>query len=452
MVLTAMQLIVSDRKHIVIGLGKTGVSCVRYLKAQGATVEVVDTRDDPPGLDQFKEEFPDVPVMLGALNGEYLKTAADLVVSPGVAMAEQAIQEAIAAGVDVTSDVDMFSCVADAPIIAITGSNGKSTVTSLLGEMAKKSGTKVAVGGNIGIPVLSLLDESVELYVLELSSFQLETTRRLSALASTVLNISPDHMDRYAGLQEYHQAKHRIFRGAQYALVNDEEALSQPLMAQGMEAVHFGLDKPGLKKFSSVTESGQTWLTFGFDRLINVATMKIKGRHNWSNALAALALGHIAGLSMDSMLETLTEYEGLPHRCQFIKDIEGVDYINDSKGTNVGATVTALESFGRSGSGKVVLIAGGEGKGADFSALTSPISKYVRSVVLIGVDAERMAEIVPSEVPVEFAESLDRAVCVAKGKAEKGDTVLLSPACASFDMFSSFEDRGKVFESAVNNL
>jgi UDP-N-acetylmuramoylalanine--D-glutamate ligase len=452
MVLTAMQLIVSDRKHIVVGLGMTGVSCVRYLLAQGSQVEVVDTRLQPPGLEKFKAEFPQVPVRLGPLDAEYLSSAADLVLSPGVALAEPAIQEAIKAGVDVTSDVDMFSCVSDAPIIAITGSNGKSTVTALLGEMAKDAGTKVAVGGNIGKPVLDLLDQSIELYVIELSSFQLETTRRLGAMAATVLNVSPDHMDRYENLQGYHQAKHRIFRGAQIAVVNDDEPLSQPLMTQTLETVHFGLDRPGLKKFSTVTDAGETFLTFGFERLINVAEMKLKGRHNWSNALAAMAFGHTAGIPVASMLETLKSFPGLPHRCQLVREIGQVNYINDSKGTNVGATATALESFGRAGLGEIVLIAGGIGKDADFTPLSPLLKSYARAVVLIGRDAALIEKVVPEGVTVQHAIDMNEAVCLAKKFAKSGDTVLLSPACASMDMFDNFEHRGQVFEAVVNSL
>ncbi|MCG8612991.1 MAG: UDP-N-acetylmuramoyl-L-alanine--D-glutamate ligase [Pseudomonadales bacterium] len=451
-----MQLIASDKKHIVVGLGKTGLSCVRYLKRQNAWVEVVDTRDLPPGLTELQSEFPDVVVHRGPLEVDVLKTAADLVVSPGVALAEPAIQAAIEQGVEITGDIDLFSCVAEAPILAITGSNGKTTVTSLLAEMGRKSGTKIAVGGNIGTPALDLLDPSVELYILELSSFQLETTRRLGAFAATVLNVSPDHMDRYDSLAHYHHAKHRIFRGCQHPVVNDDEPLSAPLMAQGMESVHFGLSNPGLKKFSTIHElNGDqevVWLSYGFDKLLNVDELKIKGRHNWSNALAALAIGHTAGLPLSVMVETLREFPGLPHRCEWVAEHNGVDFINDSKGTNVGATCTAIDSIGGLTSGKLILIAGGVGKDADFALMEKLVAKYVKCLVLIGHDAEKIRSALSEVVPCIDASDLPDAVTIAAQKATPGDTVLLSPACASFDMFDSYEHRGTVFRDQVKVL
>ncbi|PID43023.1 MAG: UDP-N-acetylmuramoyl-L-alanine--D-glutamate ligase [Proteobacteria bacterium] len=446
-----MQLMVSDKKHIVVGIGKTGVSCVRYLLGQGADVEVVDTRENPSGLDKFRSEFPHVPLRLGPLDSDYLCTADDLVVSPGVAIATPEISRAMDVGVHVTGDIDIFSCVAEAPIIAITGSNGKSTVTTLLGEMAKNAGTKVATGGNLGTPALDLLDPSIELYILELSSFQLETTRRLGAMSATVLNVSEDHMDRYPTIEAYHAAKHRVFNGSNNAIVNDDQPLTNPLLTQGMRVIHFGLGHPALKKFSTISEQEEVWLAYGYQTLLPVREMKLRGKHNISNALAALALGHTAGLPMDRMVETLKTFSGLPHRCEWVRTINSVDYINDSKGTNVGATCAAIDSLGGTISGKVILIAGGEGKDSDFSPLKSKINRYVSEVCVIGRDAKLIARVAEG-VPVTFCDTLQDAVIRANAVARPGDLVLLSPACASFDMFDNYEQRGCRFAEAVNRL
>ncbi len=451
MVVNAMQLIASDKKQIVVGIGKTGVSCVRYLLRQGANVEVADTRRQPPGLAEFKSEFPDIPLRLGSLDADYLCSADSLVVSPGVSIANPEINQAIDAGVDVTGDIDIFSCVAEAPIIAITGSNGKSTVTTLLGEMAKKAGTKVAIGGNLGTPALDLLNPAIELYILELSSFQLETTRRLGAMSATVLNLSEDHMDRYDSIQSYHTTKHRVFLGCQNAIVNDDQPLTQPLITQGIQVIHYGSGHPGLKKFSVIAEKKETWLAYGYKPLLPAKEMKLRGKHNISNALAALALGHTAGLPMDDMIATLKTFAGLPHRCEWVKTIHGVDYINDSKGTNVGATCAAIASLGETIDGKLVLIAGGEGKEADFSPLQSKINQYVKEVCLIGRDAGLIAPVAEG-VAVTFCATLREAVSRANTVAEPGDLVLLSPACASFDMFANYEQRGNSFVEIVNTL
>lgn len=451
MVVHAMQLIASDKKHIVIGLGKTGQSCVRYLLKQGARVEVVDTRVQPPGLKEFREQYPNLPIRLGELDADYLCSADDLVVSPGVPIKHPMIQRAMENGTDVTGDIDLFSCVAEAPIIAITGSNGKSTVTTLLGEMAKKAGTKVAVGGNLGTPALDLIDPSVELYILELSSFQLETTRRLGAMSATVLNVSEDHMDRYEGMQDYHAAKHRIFYGATNAVVNDDLPLTSPLMTQGMKSIHYGMGNPGLKKFSVIREDNEQWIVHGYRSVMPVSDIRIKGKHNLYNALAAMALGHTAGIPIEVMVQTLKEFTGLHHRCEFVRSINGVDYINDSKGTNVGATQAAIESLGETCSGKLVLIAGGEGKGADFSPLREVVDKHCRGVVLIGRDAAAIEQVLSPGKCVNAA-SLDEAIHKAQNLALAGDMVLLSPACASFDMFDNYEHRGSEFVRLVRQL
>ena len=425
---------------------------MRYLLSQGKHVTVVDSRSAPPGMADCKAEFPQVEIYCGEFDVELLCGATQLVVSPGVSINEPAIKEAKRRGVKITGDVDLFSQAVSAPVIAITGSNGKSTVTTLLAEMAEQSGMNVAVGGNLGIPVLDLLDSNVELYIIELSSFQLETTQRLGAWAATVLNISEDHMDRYPSKLAYLQAKQRIFRGCRYVIVNADDILSEPLMVEGMESIHFGIGKPNLRKFSASTDGSDSKIYFGFEALINTSDIKIKGVHNISNALAALALGMAAGIDMSSMLATLKIYSGLKHRCEWVRSVDGVDYINDSKGTNVGATATAIESFGLSGDGKVILIAGGEGKGADFSSLTPVLSDFGRSVILFGRDAEKIESDLNKAIDIKRASTLEEAVSVAKSLAKQGDTVLMSPACASFDMFSNFEKRGDAFIDVVNLL
>lgn len=447
-----MSLIATDNKSIVVGLGITGLSCVRYLKSKGHSVEVVDSRTNPPGLDLCRAEFPNVKVHCGPFDADFLSLATQLVVSPGVAISEPAIEEAQRRGVRVTGDVDLFSQLTSAPVIAITGSNGKSTVTTLVAEMARQAGIKVAVGGNLGTPVLDLLDENIELYIVELSSFQLETTHQLNALAATILNISEDHMDRYSSKLAYLQAKQKVFKGCRYVIVNEDDVLSGPLMVEGMKAVRFGVAKPDIGKFSTIKESDKTFICHGFERLIDVDDVAIKGTHNISNALAALSLGHAAGIDMGSMLKALKQYTGLAHRCQWVRNIDGVDYINDSKGTNVGATLTALESFGLSSAGKVLLIAGGEGKGADFSSLREPVLAYGRCVILFGADADKIESCLGGVAPVLKVSSLEEAILEAKKTAQSGDTVLMSPACASFDMFRNFEERGDVFVKLVKQL
>lgn len=408
---------------VIIGLGKTGLSCIRYLLKKNTDIAIVDNRINPPGLPELKNYSPNVPVYLGCFHENILSQADELVISPGVSLKEPAIAKQIKNGKPVIGDIELFARAARAPIIAITGSNGKSTVTTLVGEMAKCAGINVGVGGNLGIPALDLLTApEPDLYVLELSSFQLETTYSLKAKAAVVLNISPDHMDRYENIEEYKAAKMRIYNGCEVAVIEGEWNL-----------------------FS--TEGN--YLTYEKQKLLSIDKLKIKGRHQVSNALAALALGAAAGLPMAAMLKALREFPGLPHRCQWVAKINNVDYYNDSKGTNVGAAKAAIEGLGR-GTGhcaltKIILIAGGQGKGADFSELFPVVEKYVRAVILIGQDAPKIKTALTGACKILFAESMREAVKFAAQEAQPGDMVLLSPACASFDMFNNFEHRGEVF-------
>ncbi|WP_443691329.1 UDP-N-acetylmuramoyl-L-alanine--D-glutamate ligase [Pseudomonas sp.] len=447
-----MSLIVSDHFRIVVGLGKSGMSLVRFLAKQGVSFAVADTRDNPPELATLRQDYPQVEVRCGELDVEFLCRADELYVSPGLALATPALQQAAARGVKLSGDIELFARNAKAPIVAISGSNAKSTVTTLVGEMAAAAGRRVAVGGNLGTPALDLLDDSVELYVLELSSFQLETTDQLGAEVATVLNVSEDHMDRYSGLPAYHLAKHRIFRGARQVVVNRQDALSRPLIGEGLPCWTFGLNTPDFHGFGLREENGEKYLAFQFDNLMPVRELKIRGAHNQSNALAALALGHAVGLPFDAMLSALRTFTGLAHRCQWLRERAGVNYYDDSKATNVGAALAAIEGLGVDIAGKLVLIAGGDGKGADFSALRAPVAAYCRVVVLLGRDAELLAKTFGDAVPLVRVKTLDEAVQRAAEWAQSGDAVLLSPACASLDMFKNFEERGRVFAHAVEGL
>ncbi|CDF85846.1 UDP-N-acetylmuramoylalanine--D-glutamate ligase [Pseudomonas knackmussii B13] len=447
-----MSLIASDQFRIVVGLGKSGMSLVRFLARQGTPFAVADTRENPPELVTLRSQYPQVEVRCGELDADFLCRAQELYVSPGLSLRTPALIEAAARGVRMSGDVDLFARHAKAPIVAITGSNAKSTVTTLVGEMAAAAGKRVAVGGNLGTPALDLLADDVELYVLELSSFQLETCERLNAAVATCLNVSEDHMDRYDGMADYHLAKHRIFRGAKQVVVNRADALSRPLIADSVPCWTFGTDKPDFKAFGLIEEGGEKWLAFQFEALLPVRELKIRGAHNHSNALAALALGHAVGLPFEPMLQTLREFAGLAHRCQWVGEREGVNYYDDSKATNVGAALAAIEGLGADIDGKLVLLAGGDGKGADFSALREPVGKFCRAVVLLGRDAELVGAALGDDVNKVRVQTLDEAVRKAAELAQAGDAVLLSPACASLDMFKNFEERGRLFAKAVEEL
>ncbi|WP_028240327.1 UDP-N-acetylmuramoyl-L-alanine--D-glutamate ligase [Stutzerimonas azotifigens] len=445
-------LIASDQFRIVVGLGKSGMSLVRHLAGRGVPFAVADTREQPPELATLRRDFPQVEVRCGELDVDFLCRASELLISPGLALSTPALQAAAERGVRLSGDIELFARQARAPIVAITGSNAKSTVTTLVGEMARAAGRRVAVGGNLGTPALDLLADDVELYVLELSSFQLETTERLDAEVATCLNVSEDHMDRYSGLPAYHQAKHRIFRGARQVVINRDDRLSRPLIGEDVPVWSFGLGKPDFRGFGLIEEGGEKHLAFQFDTLMPARELRIRGAHNQSNALAALALGHAVGLPFEPMLDTLRRFAGLPHRCQWVGERAGVSYYDDSKATNVGAALAAIEGLGEDIAGQLVLIAGGDGKGADFAPLRPAIARHCRAVVLLGRDAGRLADALEGATRLERVASLDEAVARAHALAGPGDAVLLSPACASLDMFKNFEERGRLFAAAVEAL
>ncbi len=444
-----MELIATDNRQVVVGLGATGLSCARYLASKQRKFSVVDSRQNPPGLDEFNREFASVPLTLGEISSESLAGAGRLVVSPGVSLKEPAIAQAMAEGVAVCGDIDLFREDATAPIVAITGSNGKSTVTALVAEMAKQAGKKIAVGGNFGTPALALLSEQEpDLYVLELSSFQLERCVNLAAEVSTVLNISADHMDRYDSMLAYHQAKHRIFRNCKKIVINRADTLSRPLMAEGVEVLTFGLDNADFNGFGLMQEQGEEWLSFQFKPLMPVSELKMIGRHNIENALAALALGKSADLEMAPMLQALRNFSGLEHRCQWVAAIDGVDFYNDSKGTNVGASIAAIKGL-ETRANNIVLLAGGVAKGANFTPLLPVLMQYVSALIIFGEAADELESLCGEDIHCIRVDSMEQAVNSAAEVAESGDAILLSPACASFDMFDNYQHRGEVFTQAV---
>lgn len=441
----------APKKVLVIGLGKTGLSCVRYLSHRGQQVAVTDDRSDPPGLAAVRDELPDVALFLGRFEPDAFDHAEQIVVSPGVSLKHPLISEARARGVEVIGDIELFARAATAPVVAITGSNGKSTVTTLVGEMARAAGLAVKVGGNLGTPALDLLPvegPEPDLYVLELSSFQLESTFTLAARVAVILNISPDHMDRYSGLADYAKAKQRIYRNAELQVINLDDEYAARLADAQRACIGFGVREPDNGHYGVREIDDELWLVRGDERLLPAAEIRMAGRHNLSNALAALALGGAVGLSHQAMFDTLATFGGLPHRTQWVGERDGVVWYNDSKGTNVGATLAAVQGMDR----PVVLIAGGQGKGADFRLLRDGLKDRVRAVVLIGQDAALIEAALQGVTSTVRADSMEAAVEQAAQLALPGDAVLLSPACASFDMFKGYDHRGEVFMDAVRRL
>jgi UDP-N-acetylmuramoylalanine--D-glutamate ligase len=438
------------QRALVVGLGLTGLSCVRYLLGCGYKVSVVDSREQPPMLAALPESDDLVACHTGGWDPALFRNPGLLVVSPGVSRREPVIARAIAEGATVVGDIELFARAAKAPIVAVTGANGKSTVTALLGVMCREAGLDVRVGGNIGVPALSLLDEAAPpFYVLELSSFQLESTYSLNAYAATVLNISRDHMDRYASLASYAAAKARIFRGDGIMVLNADDASVMTMARPDRRVVRFGFDTPPTADdFGLVNKPDGTWLGKGGQAWVAAASVRLQGRHNLTNALAAMALADVLGVTPEAMQRALSDFAGLPHRCQVVAHHADVLWVDDSKATNVGATLTALTGQTR----PVVLIAGGEGKGADFSVWRQALVSRVRALVLIGRDAPSIERALGQVVPVVHAGDMQQAVARAHELARAGDTVLLSPGCASFDMFRNYEHRGEVFTSAVQAL
>jgi UDP-N-acetylmuramoylalanine--D-glutamate ligase len=435
------------KKDFVLGLGATGLSIARYLQREDRDAIFFDSRDEPPGLADLEELCPDAEVILG--EAELPGDVDRVIVSPGIPDSDPLIQAARKAKLEVISDIELFARDAGAPFAAVTGSNGKSTVTTLLYHMCQAAGREALAGGNLGEPALDLLDrEPPEIYVLELSSFQLQRTADLPAKVAVLLNVTPDHLDWHTDEDEYREAKYRIFREAEAAVVNRADEAAAEYARDASNVISFGVDAPGDGHYGIRREDDEVFLARGDSVLLAVNELALVGRHNQVNALAALAAGELLGLDMQSMLQVLCEFPGLPHRMQFVRRVSAVDYINDSKATNVAAAVASIESV----DGMLVLIAGGEGKGGDFSALSEPLENKLRAAVLIGRDAEEIDAALETIVPTYFAQDMKDAVEQAAAYAESDDTVLLAPACASFDQFDNYAARGNAFREAVEAL
>ena len=438
---------------VVAGLGISGVSAVNFLHENGYRVAVTDSREVPPGHEQIPAA---VQTSFGQLDQDLLLQAEEIVISPGLDPQLPAIQAAIAKDIPVISEIQILRRATDKPIVAITGSNAKSTVTTLIGLMAQQAGVKVAVGGNLGRPALDLTHDDPDVYILELSSFQLEATSSLNAEVAVVLNMSEDHLDRHGDMAGYHAAKHRIFQGVKKVVYNRDDSLTRPLVPDVTPMQSFGLNAPDLKQYGILREdNGTIWLARGRERLLKSSDMYIQGTHNVANALACLALGEAIGLPMDNMLETLKTFKGLEHRCEFVKEVNGVRYYNDSKGTNIGATLAALDGLGaaiEAQGGQVAIILGGQGKGQDFTALRESLQKYAKVVVLMGEDRSIIENAIAGTTTLLHATSLQQAVELCQQHTHAQDVVLLSPACASFDMFTGYPERGHRFVEYVNAL
>ncbi|MGA7949869.1 MAG: UDP-N-acetylmuramoyl-L-alanine--D-glutamate ligase [Thiobacillaceae bacterium] len=452
----------SGKKILVAGLGDTGLSCVRWLRLRGAAVSVADSRDHPPNARILQEQLPDIALHTGPFQDKVFEAAELLVLSPGLSLSEPAVARARANGVEVVGDVELFARAIAVlnqnsdqamKVIAITGSNGKSTTTALVGEMCKAAGWLTRVAGNIGIPVLDALLEvetgaapMPRVWVLELSSFQLETTSSLNADAAAVLNVSEDHLDRYPDMESYAAAKARIFSGSGVQVLNREDPRVLAMARPDRTVVTFGIHSPVTESHFGLCESE---LCQDSRQLMPLGEMPIAGLHNVANALAALGLATSIGVPETQALQGLRHFRGLPHRVEWVADIDGVGYYDDSKGTNVGATEAALFGMGR----KVVVILGGDGKGQDFSPLKQAVMENARAVILIGRDGPQIGQVLAGvDLPIVSADTLEDAIKAARSLAHRGDAVLLSPACASFDMFRNYVHRAEVFVAAVHAL
>jgi UDP-N-acetylmuramoylalanine--D-glutamate ligase len=427
---------------------------VRYLARRGIPAAVTDSRRNPPGLAELGGLAETLDMRLGGFDLSLLDGASQVLMSPGVSLEEPIAAEARARGIEVLGDIELFARAVCAPVIGVTGTNGKSTVTSLVASMAAAAGRRVLAGGNLGKPALDLLAEPVpDLYVLELSSFQLETTRSLDLIAAVVLNVTSDHMDRYASIEAYARAKQRIFEHAATMVLNVDDPRVVAMRGAASRAsrpsrvLTFSVERADAD-FTLVRRGSEGFLARRGEPVLPLSGMKISGSHNVANALAALALGEAAGLPLAASLSALQSFPGLAHRSQWVADIAGVRYVDDSKGTNVGATLAAVSGM----SGPIVLIAGGEGKGQDFAPLAAAFRNKVRHAVLIGKDAASIETVLAGVCPTERAASMPAAVAAAAAAARPGDTVLLSPACASLDMFRDYNHRGDEFAAAVRAL
>ena len=441
------ELISSSIRRGILGMGHTGRSVARFWAAQGIPFIAMDTRADVGDDLTLRRELVGIESHFGEISEAVLRQVDLLVVSPGIAMDSEVIGLAQSLNIEVRGDIDLFVSEAQAPVIGITGSNGKSSVTTFVGQLLTASGLTVSVGGNLGTPALDLLNDEVDVFVLELSSFQLERTGDLNLAVAAVLNLSPDHLDRHHTMPLYHLAKHRIFAGARHVVANYRDALTQPVGKGDVPWTLWRDNEPDMQQLGLRDHEGAPWICFGFQPLCPLSEIPLVGHHNVNNVLAALAICHAMGLSYEKLIEGVKRLKGLPHRCELIAAKGGVRFVNDSKGTNVGATVAALE--GLAVGQNIILIAGGEGKGQTFAPLTKAISRFVKHTVLIGRDAGAIDDALEQAASRSFSDSMEAAVRAATQLAQPGDTVLLSPACASLDMYRDYQERGEAFTVAV---
>jgi len=447
-------MVMSKQHTLIIGMGKTGVSIARHLHASQQKFSIYDTRPKPLDIDFFTTTYPEVAIYCQSYPAELLDTVDKIICSPGVAMHEIILQDALRRQIPIENDLDCLMKLITAPVIGITGSNGKSTVTTLLGLMCKAQGLNTAVGGNLGTPVLDLYyaHKDYDIWVLELSSFQLLHAQELKLKAATILNISPDHIDYHGSMSAYVAAKHRIYTQAEMLLCNRDDVLTVPRVRTSMQQ-SFGLSAPNKNQWGLINTQNGPALAYENEVIIQTAELKMQGRHNWLNALAACALARSVGITDFVIKQVLQTFPGLEHRTESVGKWNGISFINDSKGTNLGATYAAIEGLGPTlNTAKIVLIAGGQGKGADFSPMRELLRKYVRHVVLIGQDAALIAKQWRGCVAISHAKQLRQAVYLARELAAAGDVVLLSPACASLDMFKNYEDRGQQFIKLVQEF
>jgi UDP-N-acetylmuramoylalanine--D-glutamate ligase len=439
----------ADGYVLVVGLGASGLAAARYLTKLGEPVVVIDSRAEPPGRETLERDHPEVIVELETLDAKWLSGASRVILSPGLSVDLPLIAEATERGIEVSGELELFALAADAPVLAVTGSNGKSTVTSLVAHLLKAQGFNAPAGGNLGPPALELLQhEDADAYVIEVSSFQLETTRSLKPRAAALLNISPDHIDRHGSLERYAALKGSLLTNAESAIVNWDDPLVRELAPRREETVPFSVREPLRHGWSVLEKGGERWLAHDLDPLIRTADLGLIGTTGEANTLASLALAHQLGGELELAVKALPAFHGLPHRCALVAERAGVRFIDDSKATNVGATVAAL-----AGSvAPTILIAGGQSKGADFSSLANVIDERVRAVVLIGEAAAELQSALAGKTRIVMAASLKAAVEEAAAIARAGDQVLLSPACASQDMFRDYRDRGEKFAQAVRGL
>jgi UDP-N-acetylmuramoylalanine--D-glutamate ligase len=450
-----------DQSILILGLGETGLSLARYLGAQGAKLRVADSRSNPPGVENLRSEFPQADVRCGAFSDELLQGIARIAISPGVPLAEPLVQQAIACGIPVEGDIELLAQQINAAkpkpkVIAITGANGKTTVTSMVGAMCSAVGWDTQVAGNISPAVLDALrardGKQPEVWVLELSSFQLETTRTLNADAAVVLNVTEDHLDRYDGsMDKYAAAKAQIFRGDGVQIVNRDDARSSAMRLVGRKQISFGLTPPAAEQDWGFTRAAGNvlWLMHGAQKILRADELQVSGLHNVANALAALALCRALDFPLAPLCAALRAFKGLPHRVEKVAEIGGIAFYDDSKGTNVGATEAALKGLGK----PAVVILGGDGKGQDFSPLKAAVAQHARAAVLIGRDAPLIARALQGcGKPILRARDMADAVRLASENAQVGDAVLMSPACASFDMYRNYLHRAEAFIQAVSTL